>query len=95
MIKHDNLIEDDGFITVYPTPKEKIMTQNYDHRHGGPYDRGSSDSYYRREYRPHYFVGATYSSEEITGDRLTAEELDAYRAGFEWNESIGAYKDYG
>ena len=30
-------------------------------RHGGPYDRGSADSYYRRPPRPHYFVGANLS----------------------------------
>lgn len=36
-----------------------------DHRHGGPYDRGSADYYYGRPFNPHYFKGATYASEEI------------------------------
>ena len=31
-------------------------------RHGGPYDRGSADSYYQRGPRPHYFKGDTYNS---------------------------------
>lgn len=35
-------------------------------RHGGPYDRGGADSYYGRRPNPHYYVGATYSSEEVT-----------------------------
>jgi hypothetical protein len=66
----------------------------YDQRHGGPYDRGSADSYYRRPFRPHYFVGYTGSSEEITEDRMTAEEIQAYKAGYDDNEAIGDYKDY-
>ena len=49
-------------------------------RHGGAFDRGSADSYYHRERRPHYFVGATYLSEEV----IPAEgsvEWQAYQAG--------------
>ncbi len=38
---------------------------NIDRRHGGPYDRGSADSYYRRPRRPHFFTEATYASDEI------------------------------
>ena len=34
----------------------------YDKRHGGPYDRGAADSYYRRGFNPHYFVEGTYNS---------------------------------
>jgi len=36
-----------------------------DRGHGSPYDRGSADSYYQRSFRPHYFVGDTYKSDEI------------------------------
>lgn len=70
------------------------MTQ-YDQRHGGAWDRGSADSYYRRAYRPHYFVGNTMQSREVTQDRMTQAELDAYDAGFEYNERMGDHKDYG
>lgn len=66
----------------------------YDERHGGPWDRGSADSYYRRAFRPHYFVGTTYMSEEITQDKMTPEEIEAYTAGFEYNEMYGDFKDY-
>lgn len=91
---YDDLIEDDGFISVYPDPKEKTMTQKYNERHGGPYDRGSADSYYRRGYQPHYFLGGTHVSPKVTEDRMTTEELDAYRTGYDENEARQDYKDY-
>ena len=67
----------------------------YDKRHGSPWDRGSADSYYRRSYRPHYFKGATYKSEEVFEDQMTEDDLAAYRAGWEYNEELGDFKDYG
>lgn len=67
----------------------------YDERHGGPYDRGSADSYYRRGFKPHYFVGDTYMSEEVSQEQMTPEEIEAYTAGYEDNERDGAFKDYG
>lgn len=66
----------------------------YDERHGGAYDRGSADSYYGRGFRPHYFVGGTYTSEEVTQERMTAAEIAAYTAGYEDNEAEGNFKDY-
>ena len=68
------------------------MTE-YDQRHGGPFDRGSSDSYYGRPERPHYFEGGTYQSKEITD--LTDDEVAAYLAGYEDNEKHGDKKDWG
>jgi hypothetical protein len=67
----------------------------YDERHGGPYDRGSADSYYRRGFKPHYFVGDTYTSEEVLQEQMTPEEIEAYTAGYEDNERDGNFKDYG
>lgn len=69
------------------------MKTNNQNRHGGPYDRGSADSYYRRPYRPHYFKGATYQSEIVT--ELTPEEIAEYKRGWDDNESIGDFKDWG
>lgn len=66
----------------------------YDQRHGGAWDRGSADSYYRRAPRPHYFVGGTYMSEEITEDQMTEAEIAAYWAGYEYNEKMGDFKEY-
>ena len=34
-------------------------------RHGGPWDRGSADSYYRRGANPHYYTGGSYNSMEV------------------------------
>ena len=64
-------------------------------RHGGPFDRGSADSYYRRKFRPHYFVGGTYQSEEILEDQMTAQQIDEYRQGYWRNEDEGNFKDWG
>ena len=73
----------------------KSCIMKYDKRHGGPYDRGSADSYYRRGRNPHYFVGATYSSPEITADKMSKEEIEAYYAGYNDNEKDGNFKDWG
>ena len=64
-----------------------------DKRHGGPYDRGTMDSYYRRGINPHYFKGNSYQSELVT--ELTTEELAAYMQGYKDNEELGDYKDWG
>lgn len=64
----------------------------YDKRHGGPYDRGSADAYYRRPYNPHYYTGGTGTSELVTD--LTEKELLAYAAGFDEQQASGDFKDY-
>ena len=66
----------------------------YSKRHGGPWDRGSADSYYHREFRPHYFKGATYSTDRVDERHMTAEELAAYKAGYYDNEESGNKKDW-
>lgn len=55
---------------------------NYDPRRGGPYDRGSADSYYGREFDPHYYVDATSTSELIGLKDMTAAEIVAYTVGY-------------
>jgi hypothetical protein len=62
-------------------------------RHGGAFDRGSADSYYHREPRPHYFVGATYTSEEVIPAPGTVE-YEAYMMGYEYNEQYGDKKNW-
>ena len=68
---------------------------NINTRHGGPYDRGSADSYYRRGRKPHYYVGDTYSSDIVTEERMTLQEIEEYYLGFDDNESSGNFKDWG
>ena len=62
-------------------------------RHGGPYDRGSADSYYHRGRDPHRGgVGG------LSGPRIpatTTEEIEAYNAGYDYNEQYGDKKDWG
>jgi hypothetical protein len=67
----------------------------YDERHGGPYDRGTADSYYGRGMNPHYYAGVTYNSRKIELNEMTKEEIEAYRKGYEDNETSGDYKDWG
>ena len=74
----------------------EAITQHgyYDERHGGPYDRGTADSYYGREYNPHYFVGDTYKSTKIELAQMTPAEIVAYTAGYTNNEANGDKKEY-
>ena len=69
------------------------MTE-HDKRHGGPYDRGAADSYYRRPFCPHYYVGPSYLSKRIAESSMTADEKEAYKAGFTENEASGDHKEY-
>ena len=74
----------------------EAITQHgyYDERHGGPYDRGTADSYYGRDYNPHYFVGDTYNSPKIELAQMTPAEIVAYTAGYTNNEANGDRKEY-
>lgn len=64
----------------------------YDQRHGGPFDRGAADSYYGRGYNPHCYRGATYQSARIERDLMTKEDVQAYTAGYKFNEQFGDKK---
>ena len=66
----------------------------YDQRHGGPYDCGAADSWYGREYNPHYFVGDSYNSPRIELSQMTTQEIVAYTVGYANNEADGTKKDY-
>jgi len=66
-----------------------------DRGHGSPYDRGSADSYYQRSFRPHYFVGDTYKSDEIQQSEMTLEEIEEYTRGWRENQAAQNFKDWG
>jgi hypothetical protein len=66
----------------------------YDERHGGPYDRGTADSYYDRDYWPHYFVGDTHNSRRVDMAQMSPAEIAAYTAGYNDNEADGNKKEW-
>lgn len=66
----------------------------YNTRHGGAWDRGSADSYYRRSRVPHYYVGDTAQSEMIMEADMSADDIEAYHAGYDYNEEFGGKKEY-
>ena len=63
-------------------------------RHGSCFDRGSADSYYSRPRNPHYYKGATYTSDKVTIEEMTAEEIAEYDAGYDYNEQYGDKKNW-
>ena len=50
-------------------------------RHGSAEDRGSADSYYRRPFTPHYYVGDSYNSSRIKL-KPTDPEYKLYEKGY-------------
>lgn len=65
----------------------------YDERHGGPFDRGTSDAYYRREFDPHYYEKGTGTSPRIEIKEGTPE-YEAYNAGFLYQLQCNDFKDW-
>lgn len=63
-------------------------------RHGGPYDRGSADSYYRRGCNPHYYKGGTYQTDRVEEKDMTPEEVAEYMQGYDDNEADGNFKEW-
>jgi len=63
-------------------------------RHGSCADRGSADSYYGRQFNPHYYVGATYSSDRVERDQMADDEIAAYKAGYDENEADRHFKNW-
>ena len=68
--------------------------KTYDSRHGGAFDRGSADSWYSRGINPHMFVEGSYDSAEIGVRDMTQEQVDAYLAGYAYNERFGGKKSW-
>ena len=75
--------------------KDLFDSSLYDQRHGGPFDRGGSDYYYGRKFEPHYYTGATYSSDKVEMKEMSAEEIAAYTRGYNAAEEDGTQKDWG
>ena len=63
-------------------------------RHGGPYDRGSADSYYGRSIHPHWWPAGTGKGSAIPLQE-GEEGYDEYLEGYQDNANSGNYKDWG
>lgn len=69
-----------------------VHGKTYDQVHGNAFDRGSADSWYSRNRNPHKGGVGGNSGPRI--EVLTADEQEAYHAGYDWNEQYGGKKDY-
>jgi hypothetical protein len=79
------------------TDKEKVVEAlrgpQFDRKvHGSLYDRGSADSYYGRLRDPHWYPEGSYNGQRVTD--LNTEEIEAYNAGYDWNEQYGDKKSW-
>ena len=62
---------------------------NYEH--GSPFDRGSADSWYRRQAQAHYMINGA----RIEKVDMTAEQIAEYYDGYEDNhKQTDSRKDY-
>jgi hypothetical protein len=73
---------------------KELTREQYDTRHGGPFDRGSADSWYSRPFNPHFYKGGTYEGPRVELADMTVEEILAYTAGYRYNEELGGKKDW-
>jgi hypothetical protein len=73
--------------------KEAMMElEHYDKEHGSFFDRGSADSYYGRERKPHRGGVGGMSGPRI--DAVREEDIEAYHAGYDFNEEYGDKKSW-
>ena len=83
-------------IDTFAGSKMSKRKERLDREHGSPYDRGSADSWYGRNPRPHYYTGSSLMSERIEHDKMSEEEVKEYWRGFDDNENdLMMRKDYG
>lgn len=68
--------------------------QVYLQAHGSPFDRGSADSWYGRPVDPHWYPNGSYNGERVEAVNMTKEELEAYHAGYDYNEEFGGKKEW-
>jgi hypothetical protein len=70
----------------------EVRGKTYEQKHGNPFDRGSADSYYDRGRNPHKYPNGTGNVPRV--ETLTAEEVEAYHAGYDYNEQFGDKKEW-
>jgi hypothetical protein len=68
----------------------QLATEQYDKEHGSFFDRGACDSYYGRQRDPHRGGVGGLSGPRI--DAINVKDIQAYMAGYEFNEQFGDRK---
>ena len=72
----------------------QINGKTYIQYHGNAFDRGSADSWYHRDRSPHLYPEGSYKDPRIELDMMSADEVEAYHAGYDYNEQFGGKKDW-
>ncbi len=72
----------------------KFNGKTYTTWHGSPFDRGSADSWYSRGAKPHWYPEGTGRGEIVTEERMSKAEVEAYYAGYDYNERYGGKKEW-
>lgn len=67
-------------------------TEQYDKSHGSYFDRGSADSHYDRPMSPHRGGVGGESGPRI--EAVREADIQAYLAGYEYNEQFGDKKNW-
>ena len=47
--------------------------------YGSPYDRGSADAYYGRDYNPHFYIDG---KDFVSSSNMTLAQIEDYRLGY-------------
>lgn len=71
------------------------MKQVVNKNHGSPFDRGGADSYYGRQYDPHWWPEGTLKGEKVHMKDMTKKQILEYSKGWDANETAGIFKDWG
>ena len=72
----------------------QINGKTYIQYHGNAFDRGSADSWYSRPRAPHIYPLGSYNGQPVLEADMTAEEIEAYHAGYDYNEAHGGKKEW-
>ena len=71
------------------------LKEKYDQSHGSPFDVGTCDSYYYRPESPNYWKGGSkIRGTQIFEADMTPEQIEAYYAGYAYNEWMGDKKEW-
>jgi len=69
-----------------------VHGKTYEQTHGNAFDRGSADSWYHRARNPH--KGGVGGNSGSRTEELTLDEMEAYHAGYDYNEQFGGKKEW-